>query len=247
MCLILFGYRTNPEYPLVVAANRDEFHGRESAAAGYWVDHPHVLAGRDLVAGGTWLGCTKSGRFAALTNFSDPNDGVAAKSRGLLVQDFLTGDDGAAHYAHHINGVDYAGFNLLLFDGQDMVYSSNKGTTDILQPGFYGLSNAELGAQWPKCLHGAHGLEQIMASKFDTADLIGLLHNSDVAADEELPHRGRPVDFERRLAPCFIVGDEYGTRASTAFIMSEHSLQFTEQSYIRGGLSADLVDFEFDH
>jgi len=86
-----------------------------------------------------------------------------------------------------------------------------------------------------------------MASKFNTADLIGLLHNSDVAADEELPHRGRPVDFERRLAPCFIVGDEYGTRASTAFIMSEHSLQFTEQSYIRGGLSADLVDFEFDH
>lgn len=246
MCLILFGYRTQPDLPLVVAANRDEFHGRESLAAHFWHDHPQVLAGRDLVAGGTWLGCTTAGRFAALTNFTEPGDSPAPKSRGLLVQDFLTGSDAAEHYAHHIYGPDYAGFNLLLFDGQHMVYTSNKSATQVLSPGFYGLSNAELGAQWPKCLHGARGLAQITDASFADSDLIGLLHNRDVPGDEELPHRGRPLEFERRAAPCFIVGEEYGTRASTSVIMSNTVLKFAEQSYVAGGASAGLVDFVAD-
>ena len=245
MCLILFGYRTSPDYPLIVAANRDEFHERESAPAQFWVDHQHVLAGRDLVAGGTWLGCTKGGRFAALTNFTEAGDAPAPKSRGLLVQNFLIGSDSAMHYAHHIHGLDYAGFNLLLFDGQEMVYTSNKGTTDILHPGFYGLSNAELGARWPKCIRGAEGLKQIAGNDFDAADLIGLLHDSDIPPDDQLPHRGRPIDMERRVAPCFIVGDEYGTRASTSLIVSRDRVKFTEQSYLKGGVSAGLVDYEF--
>lgn len=245
MCLILFGYRTSSDYPLIVAANRDEFHQRESAPAQFWDDHTHILAGRDLVAGGTWLGCTKSGRFAALTNFTEASDPPAPKSRGLLVQEFLIGNDSAAHYAHHIHGLDYAGFNLLLFDGQDMVYTSNKSATELLQPGFYGLSNAELGAQWPKCIRGAAGLQQIAAAEFDAADLIGLLHDSDVPPDDQLPHRGRPIDLERRVAPCFIVGDEYGTRASTSLIVGRDEVKFTEQSYLKGGVSAGLVDFEF--
>lgn len=244
MCLILFGYRTSPQYPLIVAANRDEFHARESAVANFWDDHPQVLAGRDLVAGGTWLGATTSGRFAALTNFSGPDDAPAPKSRGLLVQNFLTGHDSAEHYGHHIHGPDYAGFNLLLFDGEQMVYTSNKGTTDVLQPGFYGLSNAELGARWPKCVRGAEGLQQITQSAFSDVDLIGLLHDSDIPADDELPHRGRPVEVERRVAPSFIVGDEYGTRASTAVIMGNSRLQFTEQSYAAHGVSTGLVDYE---
>ncbi len=246
MCLILFGYRTSPTFPLIVAANRDEFHGRASAPAQFWSDYPEVLAGRDLVAGGTWLGCTRSGRFAALTNFSGPDDAPAPKSRGLLVQNFLCGADSAVHYGHHIHGPDYAGFNLLLFDGQELVYTSNKGTTDILQPGFYGLSNAELGAQWPKCIRGAQGLEHITASEFGSADLIGLLHDSDIPSDDQLPHRGRPIEMERRVAPSFIVGDEYGTRASTSVILGDGQLRFTEQSYHPGGISADLVDFEID-
>ncbi len=246
MCLILFGYRTAPNYPLVVAANRDEFHGRDSAAADFWADHPDVLAGRDLVAGGTWLGCTKTGRFAALTNFSGPDDAPAPRSRGLLVQNFLTGSDSAEVYAHHIDGPEYAGFNLLLFDGEHMVYTSNKGTTDILQPGYYGLSNAELGARWPKCIRGAEGLKQITQRGFSDADLIGLLHDSDIPADEELPHRGRPLEFERRVAPSFIIGEEYGTRASTAVILGQRTLLFTEQSYAANGISTGLVDYEVD-
>jgi len=245
MCLILFGYRTSPDLPLVIAANRDEFHARESAAAGYWNDEPHVLAGRDLVAGGTWLGCTTSGRFAALTNFSEHTDNPTPKSRGLLVQDFLTGGDSAQHYAHHIHGRDYAGFNLLLFDGAELVYTSNKSATEVLQPGFYGLSNAELGAQWPKCVRGAAALGKITANGFDIADLIGLLHDSDIPSDDLLPHRGRPVELERRVAPCFIVGEEYGTRASTVLVMGRQQVLFTEQSYLAGGISAGLVDYEF--
>jgi uncharacterized protein with NRDE domain len=246
MCLILFGYRTTPEYPLIVAANRDENHGRASAPAQFWDDQGHVLAGRDLVAGGTWLGTTRSGRFAALTNFSDPSDDPAPLSRGLLVQNFLVGTDSAQHYAHHVHGPDYAGFNLLLFDGEDLVYTSNKGATSVLQPGFYGLSNAELGAEWPKCIRGAQGLQHITNSSFDAADLIGLLHDSDIPADDQLPHRGRPIEMERRGASCFIVGEEYGTRASTSLILGQNTLQFTEQSYVSGGASAELVDFEID-
>ena len=246
MCLILFGYQTQPGCPLIVAANRDEFHERDSAAAGFWDDQPHILAGRDLVAGGTWLGCTRSGRFAALTNFSEPTDNPTPKSRGLLVQGFLQGSDTAQHYAHHIHGRDYAGFNLLLFDGQELVYTSNKSATEVMKPGFYGLSNAELGAQWPKCVQGASALNEITSTDFDLADLIGLLRNSDIPSDDQLPHRGRPIDLERRVAPCFIVGDEYGTRASTILIMRDGKLTFAEQSYRAGGISNGLVDFEFD-
>ena len=122
----------------------------------------------------------------------------------------------------------------------------NKGTTEILQPGFYGLSNAELGARWPKCIRGAQGLAQITASEFDCADLIGLLHDSDIPADDLLPHRGRPIEMERRVAPSFIVGDDYGTRASTCVMLGETQLRFMEQSYHPGGISADLVDFAID-
>jgi uncharacterized protein with NRDE domain len=247
MCLILFAYRTYADAPLIVAANRDEFHGRPSAAAHFWEDAPQVLAGRDLLAGGTWLGCTRTGRFAALTNFSHPDDAPARLSRGGLVQEFLVGADTASHYAHHIHGADYAGFNLLLFDGDELVYTSNKGTTDVLHPGFYGLSNAELGAEWPKCVQGAQGLADLTRHG-DYADhaLLELLRNSEIPPDEALPHRGRPLDLERRVAPCFIVGEEYGTRASTIFVLGNSSARFTEQSYLANGVSAEQVSFTLE-
>ncbi len=257
MCLILFGVAlpsesASLELPsdlrLLVAANRDEFHGRASAAADFWTDSPHILAGRDLEAGGTWLGCTRTGRFAALTNFSHPDDPPAKYSRGTLVQEFLTGSDTAAHYAHHISGVDYAGFNLLLFDGDDMVYTSNKATTDILHSGFYGLSNAELGAEWPKCVQGASALKRAAtrSEKIEPAALLSLLENRAVPPDEELPHRGRPLELERRVAPRFIVGDEYGTRASTVVALFDDRVEFVEQSFVSGGHATGRVSFEFE-
>ena len=245
MCLILFGYRVTPELPLVIAANRDEFHGRASAAANFWDDHPHVLAGRDLVAGGTWLGCTKAGRFAALTNFSNPDDPTTPQSRGTLVQNFLVEGASAEHYAHHIKGSDFAGFNLLLFDGQTLVYTSNRGTTEVLRPGYYGLSNAELGARWPKCLHGAERLEACVTQGMTLDALITVLADSATPPDDALPHRGKPLDLERRVAPCFIIGEEYGTRASTVVLLSNSDIQFSEQSYDPGGIATGRVDYQF--
>ena len=247
MCLILFAYKTTPGYPLVVAANRDEFHGRASSVADFWRDEPNVIGGRDLVADGTWLGCTKSGRFAALTNFSSPDDPPPARSRGHLVQGFLTGSEPAEHYAHALNGADFAGFNLLLFDGEDLVYTSNRGTTEVLQPGYYGLSNAELGAKWPKCVQGAKTLQAITQREHDIEELLDLMADRAVPDDNELPHRGRPVEMERKLAPCFILGDEYGTRASTIVVMGERSTRFIEQSYGANGAVGGRVAFEYQH
>ncbi len=246
MCLILFGYRTEPDLPLVVAANRDEFHARRTAVADFWSDHPQVLAGRDLVAGGTWLGCTRGGRFAALTNFSDPDAAPAARSRGLLVQDFLTGVGSAQAYAEQIATAEYAGFNLLLFDGQDMVYTSNRVTTRVLQPGFYGLTNAALDARWPKAVQGAARLRQTVAQAFCTQDLLEVLCDTTVPDDDDLPCRGRPLDLERQVSPCFITGQEYGTRASTGVIFGHTELRFSEQSYAASGVATARVDHRFE-
>ena len=246
MCLILFGYRTLPGIDLVIAANRDEFHQRAAAQADYWEDAQHVLAGRDLVAGGTWLGCTVSGRFAALTNFSNPDDPETPRSRGELVSGFLTGKDGAEHYAHAIRGSEYAGFNLLVFDGTDLVYTSNRGTTEILTPGYYGLSNAELGARWPKCVQGAANLQSIVEAEYTDEDLINLLADQHIPSDDELPHRGRPIEMERKVAPCFINGDEYGTRASTLVRVSARTVHFVEQCYLAGGVASDRTTFDLE-
>ena len=236
---------------LIVAANRDEFHGRASLQANFWVDAPHVLAGRDEVAGGTWLGCTRNGRFAALTNFSGPGDNPAPASRGELVQNFLVGHDTAADYAAQIEGADYAGFNLLIYDGAELVYTSNKAPTETLTPGFYGLSNAELGAQWPKCVQGAQrlkGLAQLAPEDLapEHAALVDLLADRAVPPDDQLPQRGRDLEMERRVAPCFILGDEYGTRASTVVAIFEDHIEFSEQLYAPAGKATELKNYVFD-
>jgi uncharacterized protein with NRDE domain len=246
MCLILFGYGIAPDRPLIVAANRDEFHTRRTSQAEFWQEDSNVLAGRDEVAGGTWLGCTRNGRFAALTNFSNPDDSVTPSSRGELVQGFLLGTDTAEYYAHGLTGSAYAGFNLLLFDGSTLVYTSNRATTEVLNPGFYGVSNAELGARWPKCVDGAANLARWVEAGFSHNNLIEMLRNQAVPSDDVLPHRGRPVELERRVAPCFILGDEYGTRASTIVEMGQRLINFSEQSYAAAGVASGRVAHEFE-
>lgn len=243
MCLILFAYKSIPGWPLIVAANRDEFHGRAASQAGFWQDHINILAGRDLVAGGTWLGCTRTGRFAALTNFSSPKDPANGSSRGDLVAGFLNSDKGAEHYADEIRSHHYAGFNLLLYDGHAMVCTSNRGPTQVLSPGYYGLANAQFGAQWPKCVRGAQSLADITAREHATSELLDLMADRSVPPDESLPRRGRDVDLERKVAPCFILGDEYGTRASTIVHVSDHSIRFVEQSYAAGGHRTEKVEY----
>ncbi|MDP6375043.1 MAG: NRDE family protein [Pseudomonadales bacterium] len=242
MCLILFAYEPGPTATLVVAANRDEFYARPARRAHIWKDHPGIFAGRDETGGGTWLGVNENGRFAAVTNFTEPGDPEAPCSRGNLTRNFLTSATPASEYAHHLHGPDYAGFNLLLFDNDELVYTSNKGVTRVLGPGFYGLSNAELGAEWPKVIRGIRQLRALCEATPTADALIGLLHDDQVPPDAELPHRGRPLEMERCVAPCFIRGEEYGTRASTAVVFEEGTIRFTEQSYDAGGIPLDRVD-----
>ena len=243
MCLILFAVRPRAELPLLVAANRDEFYARPAAGAHFWTDHPHVLAGRDEEAGGTWLGVTRTGRFAAVTHFAAPGDD-APLSRGALPAEFLSGTLSAAEYAAGIEGHRYRGYNLLLWDGEQMVYTSNKAPTQVLEPGYYGLSNAELGAQWPKAVLGAERLGDIASP--DTGALIRLLRDDSVPPDEMLPKRGRDLEFERRVAPCFIRGEEYGTRASTAVILGAERVEFAEQLYGPMGQTGSNDAFSFN-
>ena len=248
MCLVLFAYQPGSPRPLVVAANRDEFYARPAQSAHYWEAEglSHLLAGRDLSAGGTWLGVSTRGRFATVTNFAEdaPNEEVP-QSRGELVVEFLNSTASANEFAHNIHGPDYRGYNLLLWDAHEFVYTSNRGTTQILGPGVYGLANAELGATWPKVTTGVASLTRMCAKQPSRRQLISLLADEHQPADETLPHRGRPLELERRAAPCFIRGEEYGTRASTAVIVENSVVTFAEQEYGVGGVPGDRLEYDF--
>jgi uncharacterized protein with NRDE domain len=244
MCLVLFAFDPHARHPLVVAANRDEFYARPARTAQFWDDRPDLLAGRDLSAGGTWLGVSRSGRFATVTNFAEEGPADAPRSRGLLPEAFLSGTERAHDFAHSLHGAAYRGFNLLLWDGTQLVYTSNRGHGEDLAPGVYGLANAELGASWPKVLRGRRALADALAGEPDADRLLDLLANREVPPDDELPRRGRPIELERRVAPCFLVGDEYGTRASTAVIVGRERIVFAEQDYFAGGVPGGRRRFE---
>lgn len=255
MCLVLFSYDPQSTYPLVVAANRDEFYARPARSAHFWEDRPELLAGRDLSAGGTWLGISRSGRFATVTNFAEEGPSAAPQSRGRLPESFLSGTEGAQQFAHGLHGISYRGFNLLMWDGAELVYTSNFGHTQDLQPGVYGLANAELGASWPKVVRGRSLLAEAVAAGADPDDLIRLLADTTVPPDEALPRRGRPLELERRVAPCFIVGDDYGTRASTAVVFERTRtvngrdglrVRLAEQEYGPGGVPGGRSRFELE-
>ena len=228
MCLILFAYRTFPTRPLVVAANRDEFYARPSCGARYWDDSPHVFGGRDLVAGGTWLAVSSTGRFAAVTNYTDflRNDRPPA-SRGDLTRCFLQENAGASDYAAAIDGTRYQGFNLIAFDGVDLVYACNRtGEIRVLQPGVYGLANTHLDDVWPKSARGVAALTAIAVAA-------GIDEVLKVLRDESADYvaQGHEPESARRATPAFLRGEEYGTRASTAVIFDGGSIEFAEQLY----------------
>ena len=245
MCLILFAYRLVPGQPLIVAANRDEFYARPSAAAHWWEDAPNLLAGRDLEAGGTWLGVQANGRFAAVTNFTNPDQPPPPRSRGALVTDFLRSAEASADYAAGIEGEQYQGFNLLLWDGETLAYASNRGETQLLEPGCYALTNAHLGANWPKALDGVARLRHAIAAGADIDGLIDLLRHDQLPQGDAGHLRSETA--ESRATPCFIRGDAYGTRASTAVIYAdEGDIAFAEQSYGPRGELAERHDFRIE-
>jgi uncharacterized protein with NRDE domain len=156
MCLLVLAWMKHPRYRLVIAANRDEFHDRPAAPLAWWSGDAPVLAGRDLVAGGTWMGVTRPGRFGAVTNFRDPKQILSADapSRGSIVPRFLTGDAGPAEFVRHLreSAAGFAGFNVIVGGPRALYYFSNRiaAAPRRLDPGVYGLSNHQLDSPWPK-------------------------------------------------------------------------------------------------
>lgn len=252
MCLILLAHRVHPRYPLIVAANRDEFHGRPAAPAAFWEDQPQVLAGRDLEAGGTWLGVARNGRFAAVTNFSEePMDPLPPRSRGGLVSDFLTGTMAAEPYLEQIaaHAGAYRGFNLLLSEGEELWYYSNRlPRPQRLAPGTYGLSNHLLDTDWPKVKRGKSALAVFEAAEQqpDVEELLALLADESTPSDAEIAASGLDPEHARRVTPCFIRGPVYGTRASTVVIAERSgTMHFTEVGFAAEGQRAGRQDFRF--
>jgi len=237
MCLILFAYKVHPAYPLILAANRDEFYERPSTPADFWSRHPQVLAGIDLKEKGTWLGVTKGGKFAAITNYRDPASWKeAAPSRGGLVSGYLTGSLPAETYLKRLSAraARYNGFNLLLGDTRDIFVYSNRGSLQKITPGIYGLSNRLLDTPWPKVRRGKKLLKAALDKKGAELEeaLFGLLADRRVPPDDQLPETGVNLEWERMLSPMFIASPVYGTRSSTILLIGRNKrIKFMEKVY----------------
>ncbi len=247
MCLILFAWRNHPRYDLIVAANRDEFHERPSAAAEPWEEAPHVLAGRDLRGGGTWLGITTGGRFAAVTNYRDPASlKTGAPSRGALVSEFLLGSEPPATYLDRIapSADRYNGFSLLVGNGDALHYYSNRGRRQELKAGLYGLSNRLLDTDWQKVTEGKRDLAGALAETDpDVEDIFQVLEDRRPATDDRLPDTGVGTEWERLLSSRFIASPQYGTRSSTVVLVGRNGrTRFVERSFDAQGQPWMTVD-----
>jgi uncharacterized protein with NRDE domain len=229
MCLLVVAWKSHPRYRLVVAGNRDEFHERPTAPLGWWADQPGILAGRDLQAGGTWLGLARSGRFGLVTNFRDtePAPRAGAPSRGALVPAFLRERDPSVRFLDALRpgAPRFAGFNLLVGQPTSLHYYSNVGDEPPreLAPGIYGLSNHRLDEPWPKLVRTRERFAAVLAADDpDPAGLVDLLADRTPAASESPPDRGLPADLERALSAPFVRHERYGTRCSTV-VLVEHA------------------------
>jgi len=241
MCLILLAWRAHPGYPLIVAANRDEFFTRPTAPAGFWTEAPGILAGRDLEAGGTWLGVNLKQRFAALTNYREGGRQRAdAPSRGTLVADFLAADSDAQTYLELLSrrAADYNGFNLFVGDGRRLAYYSNKlSEPRWLEPGIYGLSNHLLDTPWPKLSAAKTAFAGALAQLPNPCPFFELLADQEIVADMHLPETGALLEWERILSAIFVSSPDYGTRASTLLTIHRTGLvTLIERSFGRNAL-----------
>ncbi len=251
MCLIFFSVEEHPRYKLILAGNRDEFHQRRTAPADYWPDVPHVLAGRDLEANGTWLGVSRKGRISLLTNYRDPmNINPSAPSRGHLVSDFLVGDRHAKDYLLEVEkrGREYNGFNLLVGTPDQLWYYSNYGgDVQPIAPGLHGLSNHLLNTPWPKVERGKMLLAPVLEQETIIPEqLFDLLYDEQQAPDNSLPDTGVGLDRERVLSSMFIKSPNYGSRCSTVLLVDRNNqVQFAERVYDLTTFAHATRKFEF--
>jgi uncharacterized protein with NRDE domain len=227
VCLIALAWRAHPRYRLIVAANRDEYFARPSSPAEFWEEPPHILAGRDLEAGGTWLGITVRGRFAALTNYRNPADRrPLAPSRGALVSDFLAGTSRPLQYLKSVNGraADYNGFSLLVGDADSLYFFSNRGGPAMrVEPGVHALSNNLLDTPWPKITKSKAWLAAHLDAPLEVTDAFRLLDDG-----ERAPNGG------------------YGTRCSTVLAFAnDGKVEFHERSFREDGSVSGTVSYRF--
>ena len=247
MCLIVVAHQIHPNYPLLMAANRDEFRQRPTQRMHYW-QQPKILAGKDLKGNGTWFGISPNGRWAALTNFRDGNaTAVKGASRGELCVRFLQQGDSAISFANTISKELFDGYNILLWDGKELVYFGNHNhqPPQKLAAGIYGLSNAGLDSNWPKVqkvkTHMQKLLQQAVVSH---QDLQGLMHDKQIAADHLLPDTGIPLAWEQSLSACFIDAPamDYGTRTCISLLQDQQEqLAIKERDFDK----ADSRDQDF--
>lgn len=245
MCLIAFSYKVHPSYPLIIVANRDEFYDRPTAAAHFWEDEPEILAGRDLRQQGSWMGVSKNGRFAAITNYRDPRlPETGQLSRGEIVRLFLTSTEPTDSFIQSLRAKRdlYGGFNVLLYDGEDMHHYNNiYDEHRIVESGIHGVSNATFNTPWPKVNTAKTVLENTVDNEaIEMNTLISLLANDEIAQDEVLPNTGVGIHLERSLSAQFVKIPNYGTRCSTAIVFhNNEEIDFLERTYENGKFKFD--------
>lgn len=239
MCLLSLAYKVHPHYPLILIVNRDEFYKRPARKAQFWTEEgePDILAGKDLIAGGTWMGTHKNGKWAVLTNYrSFENAKENPPSRGELVLNFLKQEKSPQQYLTHLRqyAQAYNGFNLLLGNQKEVFHYSNvSDTISSLSPGVHGLSNALMNTPWPKVERAKANLQEaIEKNNISPSHLFEILADSTQAKEGQLPHTGLSLEMEKAVSSIFITSKDYGTRCSTLlFIDNEGKIKFVERTF----------------
>lgn len=251
MCLIILAKKYHKHYPFIFAANRDEFYERPSAKADFWNEHSQMLAGKDLKEGGTWLGITRKGKFAAITNYRDMSSiKESASSRGNIVKNFLVKDDPIKDYSAYLisEGEKYNGFNLIYGNPDSLNYYSNiTNRVEEIPDGIHGLSNHLLNTPWAKVELGKEKIKSILnQTSFDETDLLKILTDTTKAPDNILPDTGVGLELERLLSPMFIKSEIYGTRCSTVVLVDNNgNVSFTETTFNHLTQKYEAVKFNF--
>lgn len=247
MCLIAFAWQAHPDYPLILAANRDEYFARPAEPMHWWPDAP-LLAGRDRTGGGTWLALTRSGRLAALTNYRDPTrHRPGAPSRGALVVAAALADSAPLAVLERLaeRKDEYPPFNLIVIDHDEAaILESRTGRVAPIPPGLHVLSNALLNTPWPKAERARELLDAAIFPQPSHERLLALLTDRAHAPDELLPDTGIAPDWERALSAIFVQTPGYGTRCSTLVLRRADGVTEVEEiTWNEAGEAAGSVRF----
>ena len=253
MCLILIALGQHPDFPLIVAANRDEYHERPTRALHFWEEHPAILAGKDLKEGGTWLGVDRAGRLAAVTNLRSANHSGSSgeRARGQLVKEFLAGKLGAEDYVRMVAAERerYGAFHLVLFArGSLFVYGSYLSEPVRLEAGIHGISNGPLDDPWPRALRGLAGMKQIVTSAAvsHTQAYLELLDSRNLDAASPAGQPARDSQSTVPDLPVFVTGEHYGTRCSSVILQTAtHHVSFSERIFDAEGAAGELREFHY--